>query len=90
MHHEITKQMLDAIASYTGPVTLYPPGKPRAPGPSPAASQSVAWLQRQPGGGWPKETLAVKRQRLQAHAERIAEHNKAVRKARGLRKSDGR
>ena len=30
-----------------------------------------------------EETLAVKRQRLQAHAERIAEHNKAVRKARG-------
>jgi hypothetical protein len=91
MKTDATKQIRDAVASYTGAVTHCPPGKPRAPKlpkPKPPENKAVTWLQEQPGGGWPKETRWARRQRFKAQRRRIAAHNAAVRKAHGLRKSE--
>lgn len=91
MHSDATKQMRDAIATYTGPVTLCRPGRPRAPKPrppDPPQNKSVAWLQGQPGGGWPKEAPEAKRQRFKAQRMAIARHNEVVRKAHGLSKGE--
>jgi hypothetical protein len=91
MHSDATKQMRDAVATYTGPVTLCRPGKPRAPAQraSRPENKAVTWLRRQRGGGWPKkETPTAKRQRLKAHRDRVAAHNEVVRKAHGLGKGE--
>ena len=76
-----------AIATYTGPVTICPPGRARGRRIKPK-NEAVAWLKRQPGGGWPKEKPEVKRQRFKAQRAAIAAHNEAVRKAHGLRKRE--
>ena len=81
--------MRQAADAYTGPVTRCPAGKPRAPRASGPSNEAVTWLQRQIGGGWPRqETRQAKRQRLEAQRARIAAHNEAVRKAHGLRKGE--
>lgn len=85
------EELRRVAASYTGPVTLCPPGKPRAPAPraSRPENEAVTWLRRQRGGGWPKkETPKAKRQRLKIERARVAAHNAAVRKAHGLSKGE--
>ncbi len=82
----VDDDMRRAAASYTGRVTLCPPGKPRAPPvKSKPQSKAVTWLQRQVGGGWPKkETREARRQRIDGERAGIAARNEAVRKAHGL------
>jgi hypothetical protein len=83
-------QMTAALASYTGPVTQCPTG--HAKGDEPVKAKPGPDLS---AAGWqapPPDRLAQRRQRRMAQAkrQRINEHNAAVRKASGLRKSRGR